>query len=491
MIRLRVKMALVLPLLLGACAVGPDYETPDMALPNEWKEARSPAQGISADGHWWRAFRDPVLEKLVSEARVDNLDAAQAFDRLQQARAALGVSQAGLLPTLDGSGSLTESRGLGALQSGAGGITGVGSGASTGAGSNTAANVGGGGGSSLALSQSWNVGLTSSWEVDLWGKNRRSIEASEAELGAAEADLAATRLEVLADVADAYVDLRTAQARIVYAGNAVRDYRDTLALTKARKAGGLVADTEVVKAEASLASAEAQVPPLQADVTRARRRLAVLTGNKPGELDDILGAGKPLPAFHGNVSAGIPADLLRRRPDIVKAERKLAAATARVGVAQAEQLPSVSISGTFGGQQFRTGSLTIGGFGTWSIGPSLSVPIFDAGKRRSQTESKVAQSNEAADAYRSKVLVALEEAENAFSAQRTDCRKRDSLSQAVARYADALRLSKELYVRGLTGFLDVLDAERSLFSNQDSLANAQGQCVKDVVTIYKALGGGW
>ena len=282
-----------------------------------------------------------------------------------------------------------------------------------------------------------------------------------------------------------------AQARIVYAENAVKDYRDTLALTRARRAGGLVAETEVVKAEASLASAEAQVPPLSADAARARRRLAVLTGRKPGELDGLLETGKPMPAFHGAISAGVPAELLRRRPDIVKAERKLAAATARVGVAQAEQLPSVTISGTLGGQQFRTGSLTIGGFGTWSIGPSLTVPIFDAGKKRFQTESKIAQSDEAVNAYRAKVLSALEEAENAFSARKTDCRKRDALSHAVARYADALRLSKELYTKGLTGFLDVLDAERSLFSNQDTLANAQGQCVKDVVAIFKTLGGGW
>ncbi|MBG0809943.1 efflux transporter outer membrane subunit [Methylosinus sp. H3A] len=476
-----------MPLLFGACAIGPDHKTPDMASPDGWKEARSSGHGISADEQWWRAFRDPVLEKLVREADVANLDTAQAFDRLLQARADLGASQAGVFPSLDGSGSFTQSRGMGALQSGAGGITGL----SNGTNSSNGSSVGTSSGSSLALSQSWNTGVTASWEVDLWGKTRRSIEASEADLGAAEADLAATRLEILGGVAETYVDLRTAQARIVYTERAVEDYRDALALTKARKVGGLVAETEVVKAEASLAAAEAQVPPLRANAARARRRLAVLTGRNPGEFDELLDARKPLPAFHGRISAGIPADLLRRRPDIVKAERKLAAATARVGVAQAEQLPTVKISGTLGGQEFRTGSLTIGGFGTWSIGPTVTVPIFDAGKKRFQAESKAAQSDEAADAYRAKVLSVLEEAENAFSARKTDCSKRDALSRSVARYGDALRLSKELYAKGLTGFLDVLDAERSLYSNLDGLASAQGQCVKDVVTIFKTLGGGW
>jgi len=491
MIHPRLNTALAMSLLLGACTVGPDHETPDVPLPDGWKEAQASARGISADEQWWRAFGEPVLEKLVREARIDNLDAAQAFDRLVQARADLGVSQAELFPSVDGSGSFTQSGGLGALQSGAGGVTSLGSGTNSVAGTNTASSAGTAGASALTLSQSWNVGLTSSWEVDLWGKIRRSIETSEAELGAAEAELAATRLEILADVPDSYVDLRTAQARILYAENAVRGYRDTLALTEARKAGGLLADTEVVKAEASLASAEAQVPPLRAEAARARRRLAVLTGRNPGELDEVLNAGKPLPTFRGKISAGVPADLLRRRPDIVKAERKLAAATARVGVARAEQLPSVTISGTVGSQQFRTGSLTIGGLGTWSIGPTITVPIFDAGKKRFQTEGKMAQSDEAADAYRARVLSALEEAANAFSVHNADCKKRDSLSRAVARYADALRFSKELYTKGLTGFLDVLDAERSLYSNQDNFANAQQQCVKDVVTIFKALGGGW
>jgi NodT family efflux transporter outer membrane factor (OMF) lipoprotein len=458
-----------------------------MALPHRWKGAPNAAYGVSANDEWWRAFRDRILEKLVREADSQSLDAAQAFDRLQQARADLSASQAGLFPSVDGSGSFTQSKGTGALQTGASGIQGASGGTSLGNG----ASSGTSNSSGLSLSQSWSLGLTASWEVDLWGKTRRSIEASEADVGAAESDLAATRLAILAEVAGTYLDLRMTQARIAYAENAVKDYRATLALTKARRAGGLVAETEVVKAEASLAQAEAQTPPLRADKASARHRLAVLTGRNPSELDELLDARKPLPAFHGRIDVGIPADLLRRRPDIVKAERKLAAATAKIGSAMAEQLPTVNISGTLGGQEVRTSSLTIGGFGTWSIGPTVSVPIFDAGKRLFRVESKIAQSDEAVDAYRAKVLSALEEAENAFSAYRSDCSKRDALSRSVAQYAVALRLSKELYTKGLTGFLEVLDAERSLYSNQDSLATAQGQCVKDVVTIFKTLGGGW
>lgn len=460
---------------LVGCTVGPNYHTPDVTVPDAWTEPPA-ADGLRADSRWWQAFGDDTLDRLVQTATAQNLDVAQALDRLGEARANLGATRSGAFPSVDATGSWTASRGLSY---------------STTDNSSNATTVSSSSNTSVGTSTTSSLGLDASWELDLWGKTRRSVEAYKADQDAAQADLRSARLSVLGDVAKAYIDLRTAQARLEVGDSAVAGYRDSLSLTQARSRAGLVAETDVLKAKGSLAAAEANLPPLRSAAAEARHKLAVLMARPPAELDGWLNVRQDMPQFQGQIDAGIPADLLRRRPDVVKAERKLAAATARIGVAQANLLPAITLSGNFGASQTSIGGISIGVPGTWSFGPSITLPIFNAGKLSYQTDAAVAQANQAASAYRAAVLTALQDVENGFANYRADRQKVDKLGGAVSDYANALKLAKDLYVRGLTSFLDVLEAEQSLYSNQDSLATAKGQVLKDVVTIFKALGGGW
>ncbi len=465
---------LLVGLLMG-CTVGPNYKTPEVAVPAGWTEPSS-SGGLPADSKWWQAFGDSTLDKLVHDATAQNLDVAQALDRLGEARANLGATRSGLFPSVDASASWTASRGLSNnVADNSTNATTVSSSSST----------------SATNSTTSSLGLDASWELDLWGKTRRSVEAYKADTEAAEADLRSARLSVLGDVAKAYIDLRTAQARLEVGDGAVARYRDTLALTQARSRAGLVGETDVFKARGSLAGAEANLPSLRSAAAEARHKLAVLMARPPAELDGWLNVRQAMPRFQGQIDAGIPADLLRRRPDVVKAERKLAAATARIGVAQANLLPAITLTGNIGASQTNIGGVSVGVPGTWSIGPSISLPIFNAGKLNAQTDAAVAQTNQAAGAYRAAVLTALQDVENGFANYRADRQKVDRLAGAVSDYANALRLAKDLYARGLTSFLDVLEAEQSLYSNQDSLVSAKGQVLKDIVAIFKALGGGW
>jgi len=461
--------------MLAGCMVGPDYTTPDISTPPAWTEASTPG-GISADAKWWEAFHDEILSTLVQDSTAQNLDVAQAVDRLAEARANLGATRSGLFPTLEGSASGTASRGVSS------GVAGN---------SMNSTSVSTSTDTSVATSVSASATIDASWELDLWGKTRRSVEAYKADEEAAAADVRSARLSVVGDVAKAYVDLRTAQMRMQVGEVAVGRYRDTLALTQARLNANLVSESDVLKAKGSLAAAEANLPPLRSAAAEARHKLAVLMARSPTDLDAWLGVSKALPRFRGAIDTGIPADLLRRRPDVVKYERKLAAATARIGVEQAKLLPAISLTGNIGASQTDISGVSIGVPGTWSIGPSITLPIFNAGKLSYQKDAAVAQANQAAGAYRASVLAALQDVENAFANYRADRQKVVTLAAAVANYASALKLSKDLYSRGLTSFLDVLEAEQSLYSNQDSLAVVEGQVLKDIVGIFKSLGGGW
>lgn len=461
--------------MLAGCMVGPDYATPEIATSPTWTEASTPG-GISADTKWWEAFHDEILSTLVQDSTAQNLDVAQALDRLAEARANLGATRSGRFPTLEGSASGTASRGVSyAVAGNSANSTSVSTSSDT----------------SVATSVSASATIDASWELDLWGKTRRSVEAYKADEEAAAADVRSARLSVVGDVAKAYVDLRTAQLRMQVGEVAVGRYRDTLALTQARLSANLVSESDVLKAKGSLAAAEANLPPLRASAAEARHKLAVLMARSPTDLDTWLGVSKALPRFQGGIDTGIPADLLRRRPDLVKSERKLAAATARIGVEQAKLLPALSLTGNIGASQTNIGGVAIGVPGTWSIGPSITLPIFNAGKLGYQKDAAVAQANQAAGAYRASVLAALQDVENAFANYRADRQKVVTLTSAVANYGSALKLAKDLYSRGLTSFLDVLEAEQSLYSNQDSLAVVEGQVLKDIVAIFKGLGGGW
>ncbi|WP_422003222.1 efflux transporter outer membrane subunit [Reyranella sp.] len=470
----RVLSCLALATGIAGCTVGPDYEAPAIDVPPAWSGNSSQSSAVTEQ--WWQGFADETLVQLVSGASAQNLDVAQAVDRLTEARAQLRVTRSGAFPSVSAQASGTVSRGLNY------------SGAGQASNSTTVATSSG---ETVTTSVVGNESFDVSWEIDLWGKVRRSTEASAADRDAAIADIASARLAVIGDIAKAYIDLRTAQTRTAVAESAVARYRDTLHLTRLRSDAGLGARSDVAKAEGALAAAEATLPPLRSSAEEARHKIALLMGKAPRDLDGLLSAARPMPRFSGLIDAGIPADLLRRRPDLVKSERKLAAATATIGVKEAARYPALSITGSLGASQSNIGGISLGIPGTWSIGPSLSLPIFNAGKLQAEVEVAVAQTDQARTAYRSAILTALQDVENALSSYRADEEKVVRLRRAERNYGDAVRLSKDLYAKGLSTYLDVLDAERSLFSTEDERASAEGQRLKDIIVLFKSLGGGW
>jgi NodT family efflux transporter outer membrane factor (OMF) lipoprotein len=300
------------------------------------------------------------------------------------------------------------------------------------------------------------------------------------------------RVVLVAEVARNYVEYRSAQARLEIAAQNVRTQRDTLGLSQDRLRAGLSTDLQVSQATAQLESTRAQIPPLRMALKAAAFRLDILLGLKPGSLAAELGPGAAVPPTPGQAPIGLPAELLRRRPDIRSAERALAAATARIGVAKADLYPRLTLSGSFGLESEDFGNLFEASSNTWSAGPvAVRWPIFDAGRIRSTVIAREAQQDQALVAYEQTVLQAYEEVANALVAYAQVRERRDSLALAVKADQDAVDLANDLWTRGLTDFLNVLETQRALFLLQDQLAASDAAVTTSMVALYKALGGGW
>lgn len=461
-----VVLLAVSPMLAG-CAVGPDYQSPSIALPMRWsgdKGGAPPSAPVLAQ--WWRRLNDPLLGQLIDEAVSGNLDVAAAKARIREARALQRQAVGALLPLVSGSGSAT------ANQSSASS-----SGVSDGAGT-------------TSFNQ-FKSGFDASWELDLFGANRRAVEAATYNVDASEDDLRATLLTLIGDVASYYVDARGYQARVALARRTAASQRSTAALTETRFNAGSASAVDTAKAVAQAASTEATIPTSETSYKEAVHRLGVLLGRDPAALDERLARATPIPAPRLPLPKGIPADVLTLRPDVRKAERQLAQYTAKIGQAEAALYPDVSLSGSVSTTALKLGDLgknsTIG----WSIGPTLSVPIFNGGKLRAAVEVAQAQRDQYHVAWRSAVLAALEDVENSTVALAQERIRIRSLSEAARRYGEAARLSRSLYESGSSSFLDVLDAERSQFSAEDTLLQSRVSLAKDYVALAKALGGGW
>ena len=334
-------------------------------------------------------------------------------------------------------------------------------------------------------------GLNSSWELDLFGKVRRSVEQAKA---SAEAQLEATNDALVmleGQVAQAYVQLRGAQALTVTAQENVRTANDALGLTQKRQQQGIATDLDVQQARTQLATTEYQLPGYEKQAQQAMNRLSVLTGEPPGTLDAMLGPSAPLPRVPVVVGIGVPSTLARRRPDIREAEARLHAATANVGVATASFYPDVSLTGSFGLRALDASYLTNWASSFYSFGPSVSLPIFQGGRLTAGLRVARAQEAEAVLAYRGAVLNALQEVENALVAYRTDRAGREKLAVAVQSGQTALYLARDRYTHGLADFIQVLDAERTLTDSRQQLVQADVALTNDVVALYDALGGGW
>lgn len=480
---------------VGGCVVGPDYEPPNSArLPAAWEgtAAAAPAaiapgsevadgtaEGAAADGWanagWWASFDDPMLPALIEEALLANQDLQRAVAAITEARAVERRTESGLFPTVDHATAYQRRRGSQTL-------TGFGDEEFGGAGFGT---------TPLAGSNRFSSQFSAGWEIDLFGKVQRGLEAASAGVDASEAAAAGVRLSLAAEVGRTYVDARSLQLRIDITRRQIASQRDTVDISRARAQAGTGAGLDVVRAEAELATTESQLSPLQAALAADIHRLGVLTGQPPTALTARLADPAPIPVSAAALRVGIPADLIRRRPDIRNAERLLAQAVANIGIAVADRYPTLSLAGSIGIGSRNLSNLAQPESLIWSIGPQLDIPVFDGGRRRAEVDVQRARAEQAEAAYQNTVLVALEEVENALIAYAEELRRREALARSVHTSRDALALATELWVRGLTPFLDVLVAQRTLYVAEVNLAVSEASVTTDLVALYQALGGGW
>lgn len=438
---------------VGGCVVGPDYRAPSTPTPAHW--AGQPAGGPAELSRWWLRFDDPTLDALIDEAMRANLDVAAAQARVRAARASEREARGALQPSLDASGEAVRS------------------------------------GTASGASNLFQAGFDASWEIDLFGANRRAAEAAGREAEASEEDLRSTRLTLIGDLATYYVDARGCQARIALARKTAQSQRQTAALTRAKFQNGSASAADVASAEGLAASTEAAVETLQASYAEDVHRLGVLLGRDPEALSGRLAAPATVPTAPQAVAMGVPADILSSRPDVRAAERRLAEYTARIGQAQAARYPQISLTGSVATSGASIGDLARRSAIGWSWGPSVSIPIFDGGQLAGAVDYARAQRDEYAAAFRTAVLDALEDVENASVSLTRERARNERLAASARAYADAAALSRALYGAGSTSLLELLDAERSLYSAQDALIQSDVAAATDYVALNKALGGGW
>jgi NodT family efflux transporter outer membrane factor (OMF) lipoprotein len=473
---LLVALAAISPLQLGVsgCAVGPAYQKPAPTLENFHSPAKLAARPGSAATPaletWWEGFNDPMLSRIVQRARAQNLDLAAALARVQQARAAAREAGAQLLPTFDLNGQATRIHQ--SLESPTGQI------ASRLPGFNREQSI-------------YDAGLGAIWELDLFGGLRRGREAASAEADAATAEQVGTRITVTADVADAYLRIRGDQARIAVAEQQVVTDEQLLELVRQRFGRGLAAVREVAQAEALLSQARASLQPLRIDLEAQMNRLDVLLGVQPGTSAPELQTPSDIPSVPGVSADNRPLDVLRRRPDVIAAERHLAASNARIGQALADYYPKISLAGVLGYESSRPSDL----FRAATFQPQgvagLRWRVFDFGKVGAEVAQARGAKAEALARYQQAVLRAAEDVENAFTSLVQLEAHRQELLAEVAALTRARDASQEAYQGGVIALTDVLDADRQLLTAQDELAQTRADSARAAVGTFRALGGGW
>ncbi len=449
---------------------------------------------------WWHTFHDPELDWLVDHAVRSNLDLQLAAARIRQARYERALVAGQDTPALAANASYTHLRisknGLPLPGASGGGVTPLSTGqiaADTSAGGSGAAASSGdsdglGIGPDIDLYQ---VGFDASWELDVFGRLRRQVETANDLLQASVEGRRDVLVSLLAEVARNYIELRGLQTQFTIARDNLAAQRQSLDLTRQRRQAGLTNDLDVARAQSQVALTASELPRLTAQIEQSRHRLAVLLGMDPSALADRLAQSAAIPDPPATVPVGLPSELLRRRPDIRQAERQLAAATARIGVATSDLFPRFSLTGSFGLQSERPKDLPDWDSHFFNIGPAVSWPIFQGNRIRSNIQIQNARQQQALIHYRRTVLTALRETEDALSAFIHEQRRRAQLEKSLAAEQHAVDVARQLYAQGLTDFLSVLDAQRSLFSIQQTLAQSEQAVSTDLVALYKALGGGW
>ncbi len=459
--------ALLVAIAMSGCHVGPDYAPPEVDLPDAWhrKLTKGLSSGKANLATWWKTLDDKKLDDLIARVGESNLDVEIAFARVREARALLQIAGANRLPELTGFGAAVRSKTGSRLPVPGAGTT----------------------------NNFYSTGMDAVWEVDVWGRVSRIVETAAASLDASIENLRDVLVVLYADVALNYVELRALQDRIRLAEANIVLQQSMVKLTQDRFNAELVSELDVRQAKLNLAQTQSIVPRLREAREATIHRLAVLLGGNPGTLHaELSGAGK-IPSSPASVTVNVPYDLLRQRPDVRRAERRLAAQTARIGIATADLYPQFSLFGSFsfdsvGGNvddMFRKSSLS------WSFGPQFSWSLFNGGRVEGNIEAERARTDQLVATYKRTILLALEETENALVGYTEEIQTRDALQRATAEARKSVELVQTLYRTGKTDFQNVLDMQRSLVQEEDGLAKSEGRVIQNLIRIYKALGGGW
>lgn len=466
----------------GCTTVGPDYVPPQPEMPTQFnttlskkkfetkakpatkqKKPEIPVKVVTPEmlADWWRTLEDPLLSQIVEQAVKGNLDIKLAQSRVREERARRGIARTDRFPTIDAQGSTTRFRR-----------------------SEEISQFGGSG-------TLYSAGFDASWELDLFGGIKRSVEAADATLQASQELLSDTLITLVAEAALNYIEIRSFQARLEAAENNRKSQEESLQIVKDRLAAGLTTTLTLEQATYNLENTRSEIPTLKIGIEQAKNGLAVLLGEFPGALTEELKTYKKVPIVSMDIVVGVPADLLRRRPDIRRVERELAAQTARVGVATADLYPKLTLLGSVGLESISAASFFTGPAAAFQIGPQITWNIFNRSRIRQNIVVQDELQEQALIQYESAVLTAVKDVENSLIDYAEEQVRRQSLLKSIQSAEHAADLARELYTAGLSDFLGVLEAERSLFTFQDKLAVSEGKVTSNLIRLFKALGGGW
>lgn len=484
-----VAISILMIVVMPGCSFSPKYIAPDMELPTDWERQAEQGSAVRKTSpqtkpvtkaqledsqvvngknlvNWWKLLNDPELNKLIERASNTNLDVKEAYYRIEESRAVKRFSQGDFFPKIDASGSYSRNR---QSENGILKIT-----------NGKAENL-----------DTYLAGFDSSWEIDVFGRIRHSVRSAQASLDASEEFYNDILVSLYAEVASAYIDLRTIQARILYASQNIILQRETLQLTQARFKSELVPKLDIEQANLNLANTEAALSLLKKAQSEVINRLAVLLGVFPHELSTEFSKPKPIPNVSSSIPDLLPVDIIRQRPDIRLAERTLAAQMEQIGVAKADLYPTFHLTGSF-----FFNALKIKDFGDmssreYSYGPRFDWNIFEGGKVINSIRIEKAKAERAWANYKKAVIVGISEVENSLAFYVDEKERFEALQRAADSSQKSVELVKSLYKSELTDFQNVLDMQRTLFSVQDNLASSKGQIIQEWIRIYKAFGGGW
>jgi multidrug efflux system outer membrane protein len=457
-------LAVTLLALSAACTLGPDYQRPPVATPDSWRGAAAVEASI-ANVPWWELFEDQQLSSLIRTALAENRDLRIAIERIEEARATYGYSRADLYPQVEASAA------AGSLKFSGGSLT----------------HTREGGLDTSTDRYSVDVGV--SWELDFFGRVRRANEAERANLLATEEARRAVAIALVADVARAYVELRDLDLRLEISRRTLESRREYVTLARDRFEGGITPELHWRQAEAEMYRVHSFVFQLEQAVVQKENEISYLLGSRPSAVARGRTLGdQPVPP---QVPAGLPASILERRPDVRQAEQQLIAANARIGEARAMLYPRIALTGTYGFASTDLDELLDGSSESWNVFAGLVQPIFNAGKNKRRVEVRESQQRQAAYAYERAILQALREVEDSLIALQKSGDQRDTQGERVRAQRKVLELSELRYLGGVADYLEVLDAQRSLFDSEiDEVASISDQ-VGSLIRLYKALGGGW